>query len=103
MSAHDATFSHRSGIFSVNLHIRACVTLSQETRYRQRYLDMIINNDVRNTFIIRSRVVNGIRNFLDKQGFVEVIPFLYSVVRFLTFTRIGGDTHDEHDSRRSYC
>jgi len=44
----------------------------QETRYRQRYLDMIVHDRVRNIFVTRSKVVNGVRRFLDNLGFVEV-------------------------------
>ncbi|PFH49008.1 hypothetical protein AMATHDRAFT_64006 [Amanita thiersii Skay4041] len=44
----------------------------QETRYRKRYLDLIISPHTRNIFITRSRVINYIRRFLDLQGFLEV-------------------------------
>eukprot|EP00732_Lithocolla_globosa_P000891 Lithocolla_globosa_v1_NODE_350_length_4366_cov_13.568778.p1 type:complete len:656 gc:universal NODE_350_length_4366_cov_13.568778:30-1997(+) len=44
----------------------------QETRYRQRYLDLIVNHSVRNKFITRSRIVNYLRHFLDSLGFLEV-------------------------------
>ena len=43
-----------------------------ETRLRQRYLDLILNDNVRQTFVIRSRVVSEIRKFLDARGFMEV-------------------------------
>ncbi|MCX5800674.1 MAG: lysine--tRNA ligase [Candidatus Eisenbacteria bacterium] len=43
-----------------------------ETRYRQRYVDLIVNTDVRRLFKGRSRIVATIRNFLDERGFVEV-------------------------------
>lgn len=43
-----------------------------ETRYRQRYLDLIANPDVKDVFLTRSRVVSAIRRFLDERGFVEV-------------------------------
>ena len=45
---------------------------NMETRYRQRYLDLIVNSDVRKTFEIRSRVINGIRKYLDDRHFIEV-------------------------------
>ena len=45
---------------------------NMETRYRQRYLDLIVNADVRKTFEIRSRVINGIRKYLDDRHFIEV-------------------------------
>jgi lysyl-tRNA synthetase class 2 len=43
-----------------------------ETRYRQRELDLIANEDVRELFILRSRVVSAIRRWLDARGFLEV-------------------------------
>ena len=44
----------------------------QETRYRKRYLDLILNETTRNIFITRSRIINYIRRFLDHLGFLEV-------------------------------
>jgi lysyl-tRNA synthetase class 2 len=44
----------------------------QETRYRQRYLDLILNNSARDTLITRSRIIRYLRNFLDTRGFQEV-------------------------------
>jgi lysyl-tRNA synthetase class 2 len=43
-----------------------------DLRYRQRYVDLIINPDVRNTFIIRSKIIKAVREFLDNRGFLEV-------------------------------
>ena len=43
-----------------------------ELRYRQRYVDMIVNPQVRQTFIKRTRLVNSIRNFLSDRGYLEV-------------------------------
>ena len=43
-----------------------------ETRYRQRYLDLIANDDVRNTFLKRSAIVHEIRSFFHSRGYVEV-------------------------------
>ena len=43
-----------------------------ETRYRRRYLDLIANEDARNIFRTRSRIVTAMRRFLDEQGFLEV-------------------------------
>lgn len=43
-----------------------------EARYRQRYLDLITNPDVRSTFIARSRAITAIRGFLDSHGYLEV-------------------------------
>lgn len=44
----------------------------QEMRYRQRYVDLIVNDDSRNAFIIRSKVVSAIRNFMVTKDFMEV-------------------------------
>src|SRR6188472_3845295 len=44
----------------------------QETRYRKRYLDLLMNEDSRELFELRARVVTAIRRFLDEDGFVEV-------------------------------
>ncbi|MCK5212791.1 MAG: lysine--tRNA ligase, partial [Dehalococcoidia bacterium] len=43
-----------------------------ETRYRQRYLDLISNEEVRHTFMLRSKIVSATRRFLDGEGYVEV-------------------------------
>ena len=43
-----------------------------ETRLRQRYLDLILNDKVRETFLLRSRVIAQVRRHLDERGFVEV-------------------------------
>lgn len=43
-----------------------------ETRYRQRYVDLIMNEATRETFRTRSRMVNYVRSFLDQRGFLEV-------------------------------
>lgn len=45
---------------------------NQETRYRQRYLDLIINQDNRKTFEIRAKVINGVRKYLNDRHFLEV-------------------------------
>lgn len=43
-----------------------------ETRYRHRYVDLIVNNEVRETFKHRSQIIGSIRRFLDERGFMEV-------------------------------
>ena len=43
-----------------------------DLRYRQRYVDLIMNDDVRETFVKRSRILHEIRSFLDDRGFMEV-------------------------------
>lgn len=50
-----------------------------DVRYRQRYVDLIMNEDVKETFIKRSQIISSIRRFLDAQGFMEVeTPMLVS-------------------------
>ena len=44
----------------------------QEQRYRQRYRDLIANQEARDLFVLRSKIVSGIRRFLDARGFIEV-------------------------------
>ena len=43
-----------------------------ETRYRKRYLDLLVNEETRRAFLVRTRMVAAIRRYLDEQGFVEV-------------------------------
>jgi len=43
-----------------------------EQRYRQRYLDLIVNPHVRETFVLRSKLVNSMRSFLNEKGYLEV-------------------------------
>ena len=50
-----------------------------DTRYRQRYVDLIMNENVKDTFIKRSKIITEIRKFLDNRGFMEVeTPMLVS-------------------------
>ncbi len=44
----------------------------QELRYRQRYLDLLTNESTRNTFLIRTRIIDGVRDFLKSRDFLEV-------------------------------
>jgi lysyl-tRNA synthetase class 2 len=51
-----------------------------ELRYRQRYIDLIVNPDVRNTFVLRSKIITAIRKFMDNRGFIEVeTPLLNTI------------------------
>jgi len=52
----------------------------QELRYRQRYVDLIVNEEVRDTFRIRSAVVDGIRDFLRTRGYLEVETPMMQVI-----------------------
>lgn len=50
-----------------------------DLRYRQRYTDLIMNEDVKDTFVKRSKIISAIRRYLDGQGFMEVeTPMLVS-------------------------
>lgn len=78
-------FTTKTGEISVHA---ACVTLlskslqilpekyhgltNTDLRYRQRYTDLIMNADVKDTFVKRSKIIRSIRQFLDGQGFMEV-------------------------------
>ena len=46
--------------------------IDAETRYRKRYLDLLVNEETRRDFLLRSRVVAAVRRYLDERGFVEV-------------------------------
>jgi len=51
-----------------------------DLRYRQRYLDMIVNPEVKNTFLTRSKIIAAVRSFLDARGYVEVdTPVLHTL------------------------
>ncbi|NLW23454.1 MAG: lysine--tRNA ligase [Tissierellia bacterium] len=52
----------------------------QDLRYRQRYVDLIVNPEVKEVFILRSKIIRAIREFLDNRGFLEVdTPILNTV------------------------
>ena len=80
-------FMFRSQKGELSLHVRSFVVLCKslyplpdkwhgltdvEKRYRQRYVDLIVNPDVRDTFVLRSRIIAEIRRFIDSFGFFEV-------------------------------
>lgn len=85
-------FKTKTGEISVHAHEVALLSKSlqilpekfhgltdTDIRYRQRYVDLIMNNEVKDTFIKRSRVISSIRRYLDGQGFMEVeTPMLVS-------------------------
>lgn len=51
-----------------------------DTRYRQRHLDLIVNPDIKRTFILRSKIISSMRKYLDDKDFIEVeTPILHSV------------------------
>ena len=80
-------FMFRSKMGELTLHVRSFAVLAKslyplpdkwhgltdvEKRYRQRYVDLIVNPDVRDAFIMRSRVLSETRRFIDSYGFYEV-------------------------------
>ena len=51
-----------------------------DLRYRQRYIDLIVNPEVKDTFVLRSKILKEIRNFMDQKGYMEVeTPMLTTV------------------------
>lgn len=52
----------------------------QELKYRQRYVDLIINEETRRTFMVRSKVVEGIRRYLSDHGFIEAETPMLQVI-----------------------
>jgi lysyl-tRNA synthetase, class II len=52
----------------------------QETRYRQRYLDLIANDESRKTFQVRSQIMAAMRNFMVERGFMEVETPMMQVI-----------------------
>ncbi|TFY77925.1 hypothetical protein EWM64_g6088 [Hericium alpestre] len=52
----------------------------QETRYRKRYLDLMLSDDTRRIFLTRSRIINYVRRFLDTLGFLEVETPMTSMI-----------------------
>ncbi|OLL24364.1 Lysine--tRNA ligase, cytoplasmic [Neolecta irregularis DAH-3] len=68
-------FARQIILLSPNLHLLPKSNpgfKDQESRYRQRYLDLIMNNSTRNKFLVRSQIVRFMRNYFDSLGFIEV-------------------------------
>jgi len=85
LSAEGTLFITRTGELSIKVDDIRLLTKSlrplpekfhgltdQETRYRQRYLDLIMNKETRDTFLVRSRIIQFVREFLNRRGFLEV-------------------------------
>ncbi|AQK55848.1 Lysine--tRNA ligase cytoplasmic [Zea mays] len=65
-------FKHSTASWWNDASVRLYAVLLRETRYRQRYLDLMVNHEVRHIFKTRSKVVSFIRKFLDDREFLEV-------------------------------
>jgi lysyl-tRNA synthetase class 2 len=51
-----------------------------DTRYRQRYVDLIVNKEVKNAFMARSKIIGALRDFLDRRDFLEVeTPMMHAI------------------------
>src|SRR6185437_3857862 len=51
-----------------------------EQRYRQRYLDLIMSDESKKTFVARSRIIQSMRRYLDSQGYLEVeTPMMHAI------------------------
>ncbi|MBP5304150.1 MAG: lysine--tRNA ligase [Clostridia bacterium] len=87
-------FVFRTMMGEISIHAETCTLLTKslqilpekfhgltntDIRYRQRYVDLIMNEESKNTFIKRSKIIQSIRRYLDDQGFMEVeTPMLVS-------------------------
>ena len=69
-----------------------------ELRYRQRYLDLIANEEVKKVFLTRSRIIKAIRNFLDDKGFLEVETPMMHPIPGGAAGRPFKTHHNEYDS-----
>ena len=52
----------------------------KETRFRQRYLDLILNEEVRQKFYARARIISYVRRFLDELGFLEIETPMMNII-----------------------
>lgn len=64
----------------------------QEQRHRKRYLDLIMNKEVRDVFITRARIINYVRRFLDDLGFLEVSILGLRVIYIYIYDDINDGT-----------
>ena len=93
LAAEGVLFKTKTGELSVKVDVLRLISKSlrplpekfhgladQETKYRQRYVDLIMNEDTRNTFIARSKIVAAIRGFMLTNQFLEVeTPMLHPI------------------------
>ena len=93
IGAEGLLFKTKTGELSIKVHTIRLLTKAlrplpdkwhglqdQEIRYRQRYLDLIVNAHVRDTFVVRSKVVQAIRTFLSARGYLEVETPMMQVI-----------------------
>ncbi|MEZ5540887.1 MAG: lysine--tRNA ligase [Pseudomonadota bacterium] len=93
LAAEGVMFRTKTGELSVRVEVLRLLTKSlrplpekfhgladQETRYRQRYLDLIMNEASRETFRMRSRIIQYIRDYLNRQGYLEVETPMMQVI-----------------------
>ncbi|KAG9392269.1 tRNA synthetases class II (D K and N) [Carpediemonas membranifera] len=69
----------------------------KETRYRMRYLDLMVNSKVRDTMRARSRIVSALRTFLDERGFLEVETPMMNAIPGGATARPFVTHHNHHD------
>ena len=75
------------------LHMLPKALTNQETRYRQRYLDLIVNSHVKKTFVVKNKIINYIRKYLNNMNFLEVnFKFNFQVETPMMNVIAGGAT-----------
>lgn len=74
-------------------------TLNKDTRYRQRYLDLIVNPDIQFKFRTRSKVINFVRNYLIEKDFVEVETPMMNLIPGGAAARPFETYHNELDTK----
>ncbi len=75
----------------------------QETRYRQRYLDLMVNNHVRDIFMTRSRIIQFVRRYLDSRGFLEVETPMMNMIPGGAAARPFVTHHNDLDMKVRQC
>ena len=107
-------FVFRTKMGEISVHVKEIVLLSKsllplpekfhglkdtETRYRQRYVDLLVNPDVKETFVKRSAILRELRSYLDGKGFLEVetpilTPFEIGAAEMCIRDRLVGDENN---------